>query len=114
MKPPTCKLCGKAHWTYEEHDTSALEEVRKLGASVLRNPAINGKERLTDAINAPAREGDKPPGVLPVQVVRESVPDAQAPPLLLASARTPNRRSRESYNTYMKTYMRAYRARSRG
>ncbi len=35
MKPPMCKLCGKAHWTYEEHDTG-LEEVRKLGASVLR------------------------------------------------------------------------------
>ena len=29
-----CKLCGKAHWTYEEHDTG-LEEVRKLGADVL-------------------------------------------------------------------------------
>ena len=36
MKPPMCKLCGKAHWAYEEHDTG-LEEVRKLGASVLRN-----------------------------------------------------------------------------
>ena len=37
MKPPSCKLCGKAHWTYDPHDTSALEEVRGLGASVLRN-----------------------------------------------------------------------------
>ncbi len=33
MKPPKCKLCEKAHWPYEEHDT--LEEVRKLGADVL-------------------------------------------------------------------------------
>ena len=23
MKPPMCKLCGKAHWTYEDHYTGA-------------------------------------------------------------------------------------------
>jgi hypothetical protein len=37
LKPPKCKLCEKAHWPYEEHDT--LEEVQKLGVSVLRNQA---------------------------------------------------------------------------
>lgn len=76
--------------------------------------AINEGERLTDAINTPTKQGNKPAGVHPVQVVRESVPDAQAPSLLPASLRTPNRRSRESYNTYMKGYMRTYRERSRG
>jgi hypothetical protein len=41
MKPPICKVCGSPHWTYEEHKpTTALEEVRKLGADVLRNDAL--------------------------------------------------------------------------
>ena len=116
MKPPKC-MCGKAHWTYEEHDTGP-EEVRELGASVLRKSAINGEERLTDAINRLDEErdaptGDKPAGVHPVPVVRKSVPDAQASPLLPARPRTPNRRSREVYNAYMKDYMRAYRERSK-
>ena len=36
MKPPMCKLCGERHWLDEEHKiTGALEETRKLGASVL-------------------------------------------------------------------------------
>ncbi len=35
MKPPTCKLCQSPHWLDEGHNTAALEEVRKLGASVL-------------------------------------------------------------------------------
>ena len=72
-------------------------------------PAINKEERLTDAIN----EGDKPAGVHSVPVVRKSVPDAQASPPLSARPRTPNRRSREVYNSYMKDYMRAYRERSK-
>ncbi len=33
---PKCKLCGSAHWTYEEHKiTSASEGARKVGAGVL-------------------------------------------------------------------------------
>ncbi|KKL75504.1 hypothetical protein LCGC14_2054280 [marine sediment metagenome] len=36
MKPPNCKLCKSPHWTYEEHQAGP-EEVRKLGAGVLRN-----------------------------------------------------------------------------
>ncbi len=36
MKPPICKVCQSPHWTYDGHKpTSALEEVRKLGADVL-------------------------------------------------------------------------------
>ena len=41
MKVPMCKLCGKAHWTYESHvTTSVSEEVRELGASVLRKSPV--------------------------------------------------------------------------
>ncbi len=29
MKPPICKLCKKAHWTYEEHDTGDVPEYVK-------------------------------------------------------------------------------------
>ena len=25
MKPPTCKVCQKAHWTYEGHSASDIE-----------------------------------------------------------------------------------------
>jgi hypothetical protein len=53
MKPPICK---KAHWTYEEHDTSALEEMRKLGASVLRNqtPTVTkpSDENVTESVDS--------------------------------------------------------------
>ncbi len=35
MKPPICKVCQSSHWLDEGHNTSALEEVRKLGAGVL-------------------------------------------------------------------------------
>jgi hypothetical protein len=122
MKKPKCKLCGSPHWTYEPHAMSAgtLERDKEVPpimafGSPLSQPAINkrltDKERLTGAINTPIE--DKPAGVHPVQVVRKSVPDAPAPPLLPATPRTPNRRSREAYNSYMKTYMRAYRGRSR-
>lgn len=94
MKKPRCKNCQSPHYTYEPHAINSPD---------------SGKERLTDAINTPTQEGDKLTGVLPVRVVRESVPDAQAPPPLPTGSRTPNRRSREAYNSYMKDYMRAYR-----
>ncbi len=62
---PKCKLCGSAHWTYEEHTiTSASEGVRKLGASVLN----------TDALPAiPAEE-------IPVRVRATIVDYVPAPP----------------------------------
>jgi hypothetical protein len=131
MKPPNCKVCKSPHWTYEEHKpTAALEDVRELGASVLRNPAINEKERLTDAINnTPPRElhGDalrQPeawPLVLPRNAEsRQRVGEHGAFPHRhdgrrdsRHGERTPNRRARKNYNAYMKTYMRAYRERSK-
>jgi hypothetical protein len=73
--------------------------------------AIN-EERLTDAIN---KDHDPARVVGPVhpsdgEGARRGGDDQGG----LAAPRTPNRRSRESYNTYMKDYMRAYRERSRG
>ncbi len=36
MKVPQCKLCGKAHWTYEEHDTGEVPEyVKEMVAGVV-------------------------------------------------------------------------------
>ncbi len=39
MKPPTCKLCESRHWTYDPHG-ALPEDVRKVGAAVLRNTAV--------------------------------------------------------------------------
>ena len=107
-----------------------LEEVRKLGASVLRNPAIN-KERLTDVINErePAINTPKPgpqdsqnevatpEGLLAGRGNKggdgASTEAVQSFPRNRLTGRTPNGRSREAYNTYMKGYMRAYRERSK-
>ena len=56
MKPPMCKICKKAHWLDASHDTSALEEVRKLGASVLRNqtPTVTkpSDENVTEPVDS--------------------------------------------------------------
>jgi hypothetical protein len=73
--------------------------------------AIN-KERLTDAINKSESRGEAGNKEL---VARPRLRDDGTQPGVLekVAARTPNRRSRESYNTYMKTYMRAYRERSK-
>ncbi len=37
MKVPTCKLCGKAHWSSEEHsgEPSAPEYVREMAAGAM-------------------------------------------------------------------------------
>ncbi len=36
MKPPICKLCKKAHWTYEEHDTGEVPEyVQEMAAGAM-------------------------------------------------------------------------------
>ena len=80
-----------------------LEEVRALGATVLG--AIN-KERLTDAINETKVESQE-------QAVQERRQLLHSEGRHGVSDKTPNRRSRESYNTYMKGYMRAYRERSK-
>ena len=71
--------------------------------------AIN--KEVTDAIN-----GERP-------AINNSTIGAEASSGQMASrevgergvsSRTPNRRSREDYNAYMRDYMRAYRERSRG
>lgn len=38
MKVPNCKLCGKAHWTYEDHsvsDSTAPQHVQEMAAGAL-------------------------------------------------------------------------------
>jgi hypothetical protein len=39
VKPPNCKLCGKAHWTYEDHHTgnSAInpEYIREMASGAM-------------------------------------------------------------------------------
>lgn len=37
MKTPQCKLCGKAHWSYEDHDgePSVPEYVREMAAGAM-------------------------------------------------------------------------------
>ena len=124
-KAPVCKLCQKAHWSYEPHgDAQVPEYVRKMAAinspqgAINTAPAIN-EERLTSAINPPAvppvgeeasthlnhggaREvGESLRG--PLRRVRSG---GEVPSRLEAPRRTPNRRSRQDYNAYMREYMR--------
>lgn len=88
--------------------------------------AINDKERLTDAIN---RQPTSNPSAINTPTPDIEVEDTSAVRMgegspedgrqrranrHMVEAVTPNRRSRESYNAYMKTYMQAYRERSRG
>jgi hypothetical protein len=89
--------------------------------------AINSEERLTNAINTPPRppysQGTESPKLAGGSTVtdapvcldgRRDAAGGETPVQLRGSSlRTPNRRSRESYNSYMKTYMRAYRERSK-
>ncbi len=63
MKPPICKLCGSPHWLDEGHKpTAALEEVRKLGAEVLRNqtPTVTKRNNVT-----PVTEREREPSLRP-------------------------------------------------
>ena len=46
MKPPICKLCGKAHWTYEEHAGSETEVpgyVKEMAAGAMGRTDIPEK-----------------------------------------------------------------------
>jgi len=108
-KAPVCKLCQKAHWSYEPHGPTAEapEYVKKMAAinspqgAINTSPAIN-EERLTDAINkgvpainsSPSRAETSSGKVASRKVGERGL-----------SPRTPNRRSRESYNEYMRGYM---------
>ena len=94
MKAPKCWTCDGRHWSTQPCPANPAPK------NASNEPAIN-KERLTDAINAVAQE--EPEGVV-------SGPDLPRVPRRRAgepsvAGRTPNRRSREAYNAYMKTYM---------
>jgi hypothetical protein len=66
MKPPICKVCGSSHWTYEEHKITGLEEVRKLGASVLRNTVT--KRTVVPTMSPPTVPTDTDcPHVMPAE-----------------------------------------------
>ena len=105
---PNCKKSAGRDNFCSKSCEAEYAAINSPKVAINTQPAIN-EERLTDAINAPtSKRGVEPTSILPLQVVRESVPDAQAPSLL---PRTPNRRSREAYNAYMRGYMKAYRGR---
>lgn len=92
MKAPKCYRCEGRHWSTQPC------------------PAINKpRERLTDAINfgPVAINTPAPKGTLRMEPGMGEK-DSHAPPAeaaVAADARTPNRRSRADYNTYMKDYM---------
>lgn len=98
MKPPKCRLCNHEHYSYEDHTLNESVAINKVAA--INTPAIN------DAIN---RIGTDLPGIArPVSsgkgdVIPKSVEGA-------GGDQTPNRRSREAYNAYMREYMRKRRA----
>lgn len=98
MKKPKCKLCQSPHWTYEPHAI---------------NTAINEEERLTDAINVDKESTATGPTVSGAAATKDTDHGFRAGRVDMAANRTPNRRSRETYNSYMKDYMRAYRERSK-
>lgn len=91
MKRPLCKVCLERHYTHEGH-------------------AINKpRERLTDAINTvpPAiNKSTVPRGVrVEPQPAVDKEPLREAVEAASVGHKTPNRRSREAYNAYMKGYM---------
>ncbi len=106
IKAPICYRC------------SIGKEVRHWSTQPC--PAINTqKERLTGAINTPDsainRAGVNRTGAVRVGADMGETPsrsqDKEADVPQPSPPRTPNRRSREAYNAYMKTYMTAYRER---
>ena len=101
-KAPVCKLCQKAHWSYEPHGATAEVPgyVKKM-AAINTAPAIN-EERLTDAINKGVPAINSSPSR--AETSSEKVASRKVGERGL-SPRTPNRRSRESYNAYMRGYM---------
>ncbi len=52
---PKCKLCGSAHWTYEEHMMKGTEALQKVGASVLRN-TVTKRTPVTKPVLSAAAE----------------------------------------------------------
>ena len=112
--------------------TAELEEVRKLGASVLRkappnNPSPNKEspndERVRDVrpphVDADNMEPAEASSGADGRAVRaqRGLPGVRLGPRDVPLSVSANERwrntHRESYNTYMKTYMRAYRERSK-
>ncbi len=57
---PKCKLCGSAHWTWEEHTLTGTEALQKVGAAVLGHekripvfPDENPPESVTTTTDGP-------------------------------------------------------------
>ena len=46
---PKCKLCGSAHWTWEEHTLKGTEELQRVGASVLRK-SVTKRNNVTEPL----------------------------------------------------------------
>ncbi len=107
MKPPICKLCGKAHWTYEEHDTFALEEVRKLGADVL------GHEKRT--VTFPDENPPETTTTVTQNVPTSDCPHVMSPPPGELSPQCACGKPRDGrHKSCAACRKRAYRERSRG
>ena len=107
---PKCKLCGIAHWTYEEHTiTSSSEEARKLGASVLGHekrivvfPDPNPPESVTTTTDEP------------MVYVPTTVPTETVVPTTVPTCDNCHKRPREGrYKVCSACRKKAYRERSR-
>lgn len=56
MKVPMCKLCGKAHWSYEDHagmEPSVPEYVREMAAGAMGGDVVQHMGRINVTVTKP-------------------------------------------------------------
>ncbi len=109
--PPMCKLCEKRHWTYEPHKLASNKDSEHLTAS-------NGGDNASNNRSVNERDSaEVPNGVVVASVGGENSQRVEAS---TASRTSPagerkglkQRWSRDSYNAYMKEYMKKRRSRA--
>jgi len=99
MKAPKCRLCEAHHWNNEAHkfkqdELGAGRKVNNVGHEEPRDKETAGSDKPRSVVQGNGLEEDRiAGGRIDGGVVQ-------------MAGRTPNRRSREDYNAYMKTYMR--------
>ena len=116
---PNCKKSAGRDNFCSKSCEAEYAAINSPKVAINTKPAIN-EERLTDAINgsdinrrvagrsASSRDGDR--GMLSAHRPARDEPGTSGPSVVVSPV-TPNRRSREAYNAYMRGYMKAYRGR---
>lgn len=114
MKPPKCRLCESHHWSNEPHKFAINTDKRAINTvEVAINTAINTDDISgsvsTQRIARSGRSGKDKVGTSEGLAGCADQSDVSKAPKVGCPGnpeRSPNRRSKEAYNTYMREYMR--------